>query len=192
MRFAKSQVLWVACANDMRLKVAGWFAFFLATILTCAGTAYATDISGTIAKTLTIMDNSRLVGDVTCTVTGAPCIAFGAPGLTLDLNGYHLTGLADVTVTCSGGPTALTPGATEDGIDLGAQAVNATVLGPGIVQMFRGPGIWALMADSLTVTGVTVANNCASGILVGGGSNHNISNNVSVRNGSRTFACGGI
>src|SRR5690349_8566314 len=56
--------------------------------LGAAQSAQATDISGTIATTLTIYDNSRLVGDVTCTVTGAPCIAFGAPGLTLKLNGF--------------------------------------------------------------------------------------------------------
>jgi hypothetical protein len=30
------------------------------------GTAHATDISGTISSTLTIFDDSQLVGDVTC------------------------------------------------------------------------------------------------------------------------------
>ena len=175
----------------MRLKATACFPLSFLALLGWAACAFATDISGTISSTLTIMDNSRLVGDVTCTVTGTPCIAFGTPGLTLDLNGYHVTGLADVTMTCSGGPTTLAPPAVEDGIDLGAQA-NATIVGPGIVQLFRGPGIYSRMSDSLTVTGVTVANNCASGILVGGGSNHNISNNISVRNGSRTLACGGI
>ena len=155
------------------------------------GTARATDITGNISTTLTIMQDSRLVGDVTCTVTGAPCIAFGASGLTLDLNTYSITGLADVHMTCSGGPTALAPPAVEDGIDLGSQT-NVTVHGPGIVRQFRGPGIFSLKGDRVTITGVTTANNCASGILVGAGSNHTISDNISIRNGSRTLACGGI
>jgi len=155
------------------------------------GTARATDISGTISTTLTITNDSRLVGDVTCSVTGAPCIAFGASGLTLDLNTYTITGLADVHMTCSGGPTGLPAPAVEDGIDLGSQT-NVTVHGPGIVERFRGPGIFSLKGDSITITGVTTANNCASGILVGGGSNHTISGNISIRNGSRTLACGGI
>jgi hypothetical protein len=38
---------------------------------------------------LTITENSQLVGDVTCTVTGAPCITFGAPGIALKLNGLY-------------------------------------------------------------------------------------------------------
>jgi len=175
----------------IRLQRIHWYATFAGALFVSAGNAHATDIGGTISTTLTIIDNSRLVGDVTCTVTGAPCIAFGASGLTLDLNGYRLTGQADPQMTCAGGPTAFAPPAVEDGIDLGAET-KVTVLGPGIVQLFRGPGIFSLKGDSVTVTGVTTANNCMSGILVGGGTNHDISNNISVRNGSRTFACGGI
>lgn len=163
----------------------------LVAIVVFVGTARGADISGTISATLTIMDNSSLVGDVTCAVTGAPCIAFGASGLTLELNGYTVTGQADVQMTCSGGPTTLTPPAVEDGIDLNGQA-SATVHGPGIVQLFRGPGIFSFKGDSVTITGVTTANNCMSGILIGAGSNHNISDNVSIRNGNRTQPCGGI
>ena len=37
-----------------------------------ARTAQAMDIGGTIATTLTLFDDSRLVGDVTCPVVGAP------------------------------------------------------------------------------------------------------------------------
>jgi hypothetical protein len=149
------------------------------------------DISGTISSTLTITENSKLVGDVTCTVIGAPCIAFGGSGLTLDLNGFTMTGLADPQTTCSGGPTTLAPPAVEDGIDLNGQP-NAAIHGPGVVQQFRGPGIFSLNSSSLTVTGVTTANNCMSGILVGGGSAHSITDNISIRNGSRTQPCGGI
>ena len=48
--------------------------------------AAAADISGPIASTRVITENSRLVGDVTCTVTGAPCITFGAPHIELRLH----------------------------------------------------------------------------------------------------------
>lgn len=164
---------------------------FLVAICLCAGSGRAANISGTITATLTIVENSKLVDDVTCTVTGAPCIAFGASGLTLDLNGFSITGLADVQTTCASGPTTLVPPAVEDGIDLNGQS-NGTIRGPGVVQLFRGPGIFSFNGQSITVTGVTTANNCMSGILVGGGSNHNISDNTSIRNGSRTQACGGI
>jgi hypothetical protein len=156
-----------------------------------AGSGRAANISGTITATLTIMENSKLADDVTCTVTGAPCIAFGASGLTLDLNGFSITGLAEVQTTCASGPTTFTPPAAEDGIDLNGQS-NATIRGPGVVQLFRGPGIFSLNGQNVTITGITTANNCMSGILVGGGSNHNISDNTSIRNGSRTLACGGI
>jgi len=167
------------------------FGSFLVAICLCAVSGRAANISGTVTATLTIVENSQLVDDVTCTVTGAPCIAFGASGLMLDLNGFSITGLADVQTTCASGPTAFAPPAVEDGIDLNGQS-NATIRGPGVVQLFRGPGIFSLNGQSITVTGVTTANNCMSGILVGGGSNHNISDNTSIRNGSRTLACGGI
>jgi hypothetical protein len=173
------------------LRVVAGFGSILAAPFLFSGSARATDISGTIATTLTIMENSKLVDDVTCTVTGAPCIAFGAPSLTLDLNGYSITGLADVATTCSGGPTTLVPPAVEDGIDFNAQP-NGAVRGPGVVQLFRGPGIFSLNTSGVTVTRVTTANNCMSGILIGGGSGHTINDNISVRNGSRTQACGGI
>jgi hypothetical protein len=169
--------------------VAGFGSFFAAFLF--SGSARAADISGTIATTLTITQDSRLIDDVTCKVTGAPCIAFGAPGLTLDLNGYSITGLADVATTCSGGPTTLAPPAVEDGIDFNAQP-NGTVRGPGVIQLFRGPGIFSLNTSGVTVTGVTTANNCMSGILVGGGSGHTISDNIAIRNGNRTQPCGGI
>ena len=52
-------------------------------------------IGGTITATRIITQNARLTGDVTCTVDSAPCIQFGAPGITLNLNGFTITGLAD-------------------------------------------------------------------------------------------------
>ena len=174
-----------------RLRDTYLFTSFLVALFVCAGTAQAAKISGMISTTMMITEDSQLVGDVTCTVIGAPCIAFGGSGLTLDLNGFTMTGLADPQTTCSGGPTILAPPAVEDGIDLNGQP-NAAIHGPGVVQQFRGPGIFSLNSSSLTVTGVTTANNCMSGILVGGGSAHSITDNISIRNGSRTQPCGGI
>ena len=49
-------------------------------------------ISPTHGTSVTITENSKLIGDVSCTVVGAPCITFGVSGLTLDLNGYNLGG----------------------------------------------------------------------------------------------------
>jgi hypothetical protein len=170
-------------------------ACFATLLAICLPTAnlLATDISGTITTTLTITENSKLVDDVICQVVGAPCIAFGASGITLELNGFSITGLADVQTTCSAGPTTFSPPAmpVEDGIDLNLQT-NVAVHGPGVVQLFRGPGIFSLNGQGVMVTGVTTANNCMSGILIGGGSNHDIFDNTSVRNGNRTFPCGGI
>src|SRR5579863_2626382 len=116
-------------------KMAARFAFYPVGLLVCAGGAHAADISGTIGTTLTIMDNSRLVGDVTCTVTGAPCIAFGASGLTLDLNGYSITGLGDPLTACSGAATA-----NEVGI-LVNMMQNVVIRGLGLVRQFRNTGV---------------------------------------------------
>src|SRR5262245_38404168 len=96
--------------------------------------ARANDISGTIASTLTIFEDSQLVGDVACTVTGAPCIAFGASGLTLKLNGFTMTGLANLQTPCA------TNGPGEIGIDINTLN-DETILGPGVVQGFRQHGI---------------------------------------------------
>jgi hypothetical protein len=160
----------------------------LAALVFCAGSTYATDISGTITTTVTIMDNSRLVGDVTCTVNGGPCIILGAPGLTLDLNGFTMTGLADPQTGCgTGGGTA----ALEDGIEVNAQT-GIIIRGPGLVQRFRRFGIRLLNSMGATVIGVTASTNCLSGIFLNGGSDHVLENNVSVRNGDPNNPCGGI
>ncbi len=82
----------------IRLKTGTWFAAFLGALVVCAGSAHATDIGGTISATVTITEDSQLVDDVTCTVTGGPCIAIGASNVTLDLNGFTITGQADPQV----------------------------------------------------------------------------------------------
>ncbi len=174
----------------IRLKWASGLGAFLGTLFACAG-AHARDIGGTISTTLAITEDSQLVDDVTCTVTGTPCIAIGAPNVKLDLNGFTMTGQADPQTACQGGPSTF-PAVVEDGIDVNAQT-GVTIRGPGLVQRFRGPGIYAYNDSSrFTVTGVTVSTNCFSGILVGGGSEHDIRDNISVRNGNSAFPCGGI
>jgi hypothetical protein len=175
------------------LKISLWSGAFLGALVMGMGNAHATDIGGTISTTLTITEDSQLVDDVTCTVTGAPCISIVAPAgqhVTLELNGFTMTGQADAQIACNGGPSTF-PTPLEDGIDLQGQT-DIAIRGPGLIQRFRGPGIFVHNSSHVTVTGVTVSTNCFSGILVGGGSDHEISGNVSVRNGNGTFPCGGI
>lgn len=175
----------------LRLKVGTWVATFLGALVVTVSSAHAADIGGTISGTLTITEDSQLVDDVTCTVTDAPCIAIGASGVTLEMNGFSMTGLADSETACGGGPTTF-PSVLEDAIDVNART-GVTIRGPGLIQRFRGPGIYSHdNGSSLTVTGVTVSTNCFSGILVGGGSGHEISGNTAVRNGNGSFPCGGI
>jgi len=159
-------------------------------LLVSAGTALAEDISGLISTTRTIREGSRLVGDVTCTVTGAPCIQFGSSHIDLRLNGFTITGPADPATACGGSTST----AAETGINSGAQA-DVEIRGPGIVQRFRGDGI--LFNGTLLgkVEGVTTTTNCMSGIRVAATSSRiTVGSNVSVRNGSAVpgLSCGGI
>ena len=169
-------------------RVAG-FAAFLGAILAWGASAHAADIGGTISTTLTITEDSQLVDDVACNVAGAPCISIGAPHVTLELNGFTMTGPADSQTACNGGTSTFPP---EHAIDVTGQS-DVAIQGPGLIQRFRGPGIYVHGgSSSATVRGVTVSTNCASGILVGGGSDHDIRENVAVRNGNAFFPCGGI
>jgi hypothetical protein len=159
-----------------------------AGVLLVAGTASATDIRGTISSTLLITEDSQLVGNVTCTVTGAPCISFGASGIALKLNGFSITGLADPAAGCAGGSVA-----GEHGFNI-AGLRGVIVQGPGIVRQFRGHGIIVTGASSrVLVTQVTMATNCLSGIFVTGASTDNdLIANTGVNNGNSAAPCGGI
>jgi hypothetical protein len=64
--------------------------FVVSALFPSAGRMQAREISGSISTTLTIFEDSELVGDVTCMVAGAPCIALGAPGIKLRLNGFKM------------------------------------------------------------------------------------------------------
>jgi hypothetical protein len=167
------------------------FVAFLGVLFVCTYSARATDIGGTISTTLTVNENSRLVDDVTCTVTAAPCIAIVAPHIMLELNGFTMTGQADAKTGCNGAPSTFAPPAVEDGIDVTGQT-DVAIRGPGLIQRFRGPGIFVYQSTGARVTGLTTSTNCMSGILVGGGSDHYVSSNLSVRNGNSNFTCGGI
>ena len=131
-----------------------------APLMLAAGAAEADDLSGLITTTRTILTDSRLVGNVTCTVTGAPCIVFGASRIQLRLNGFTMTGQADATTGCGGAITA-----NEQGISTNGQT-DVGIRGPGIVQRFRANGI--IFAGTLRgkVEMVTATTNCQSGIRV--------------------------
>ena len=92
--------------------------------------AAAEDISGVITVTRVIVENSQLVGDVTCTMTTTPCIQFGAPNIALRLNGHIITGPAnpDDTTTCqpTSGPPLRTASATGPARPRASQACKSS------------------------------------------------------------------
>jgi hypothetical protein len=74
------------------LRASTCFALILFALFLYAGRAQATDLSGNITSTITITQDSKLVGDVTCavpvTMAGAnPCIAFGFDHIKLNSTG---------------------------------------------------------------------------------------------------------
>jgi hypothetical protein len=182
-----------------RSNLVRWFAAFLGALAVSVSTAHATDIGGTISTTLTITEDSQLADDVTCTVTGAPCIAIGAPHVTLELNGFTMTGQADPQTGCGVG---VTPDAAASAILVQTQS-DVTIHGPGLIQRFLGYGInIRRVSTGVRVIGVTLSTNCYSGVFVSGcatspcvagaSSLNEISHNVIVRNGNPAAPCGGI
>ncbi|HUD64300.1 MAG TPA: right-handed parallel beta-helix repeat-containing protein [Candidatus Sulfotelmatobacter sp.] len=153
-------------------------------LILSAGSSQAaeTKISGTISTTVTITQDSELVGDVTCKVVGGPCIASGAPNITLRLNGFRMTGTI---------PSCTPATSSNDGIDVLTNDV--TILGPGLIQKFGGFGILLFSESGATVRGITVTDSCFSGIILAGATDSDIEGNTSVRNamGSEGAPCGG-
>jgi len=163
-------------------------------ILLAAGNALAVEISGTITSTLSITEDSWLTGNVRCQVQGAPCIRVDAPNISLWLLGYSITGLANPPSGCA--PPG-DPGNGENGIQIGNGAVGhrrVEVLGPGLVQNFRGQGLLIRGTTTrATVKDITFSSNCWSGILLNSlTSDNDIEGNVCSRNGNRYNPCGGI
>lgn len=164
-----------------------WPGLVGSALLLSTAVASADDISGLITTTRTIRENSRLVGDVTCMVTGAPCILFGSSHIDLRLNGFTMTGQADATTGCNGAATA-----GEMGISTNGQS-DVEVRGPGVVQRFRADGIFFTGTLLGKVESVTITTNCMSGIRVNATSSRiTLGSNVSVRNGNAAASCGGI
>ena len=89
------------------------------------GLAQATSIPPTISSTLTITTDSHLTSNVSCTVTGAPCIQFGAPGIKLNLNGFVITGNA--------GRNTCATNFVENAIDTNSEN-SVFIQGPGLVR----------------------------------------------------------
>jgi hypothetical protein len=167
----------ILCSR-ITLSVLSVFALFV-----CGARVQATEISGTYSTTLTIYDDSELVGDVKCMVSGNPCIQFGASEIKLRLNGYSIT---EEITGCTSGTSS------QDGIDV-AGVHDVAIVGPGLVQKFGGFGIGVFGASKVKVEEVTASDNCFSGIILVGSMDSDIERNVFVRNssGSEGAPCGG-
>ncbi|HET9385829.1 MAG TPA: right-handed parallel beta-helix repeat-containing protein [Gemmatimonadales bacterium] len=144
-----------------------------------------------------IVEDSQLVGDVTCTATAIPCIQFAAPNMALRLNGFTITGPAnpDDTTTCPLSGQA-------DGINNGTNAATSQpgvhIIGPGMVQKFTRHGIFIVgragVSTNVTIKHVTSHHNCLSGLLATGMTDSVIEGIVSIRNAVNSGGgpCGGI
>ncbi len=185
----------------MRPQILARLAVVVSLMLLVCSTVvvHAEDISGPISATKIIIEDSRLVGNVTCTTTTSPCIQFGAPNIKLQLNGFTITGPAnpDDSSTCQ--PTSGPPAADgiANGINAATSQAGVKILGPGMVQKFRRHGILifgaAGVSTGVTVKHVTSHHNCYSGLLTNGMTDSVIEEIVSVRNAANSAAapCGG-
>jgi parallel beta-helix repeat protein len=168
------------------------------TLFAVARTAGAEEISGTISLTKIIFEDSSLVGNVTCTMTDSPCIDFGAPAITLRLNGFTITGPAVPDSPPSGSTfcNATSGNPAADGIRISNQP-DGHIVGPGMVQKFRRHGILIVgtigIATRARVSDVTVHHNCFSGVFTNATSDSIVDRVVSIRNAvnSGTAPCGG-
>lgn len=158
-------------------------------VIFAIGIGQAMDIQGTISSTLTLSEDSQLVGNVTCLVQGAPCIVLGASNVQFNLNGFTMTGQGNPPNGClAGGPATN----VERGIVVNNQT-SVQIVGPGVIQGFRGWGILLNGSLKTSVRRVMLLSNCLSGIQLVTGANHNeLEGLVCFRNGSPEAGCGGI
>ena len=169
---------------------------FVAVLSLGRGIAHAEDISGPIVVTKTILEDSQLVGDVTCAATATPCIDFGASHITLRLNGFSMTGPAEPDTPASPNSCPTVQPANADGIRIVNQ-IHAQAVGPGVVQRFRRHGIFIVgtagISTEVTIRHITSNHNCFSGLLTNGVSDSVFEDLVSVRNASNSGGspCGG-
>jgi parallel beta-helix repeat protein len=178
-------------------------AVLLSAIGVVLGTrAQAEDLSGTYSTTKVIYENSQLVGDVTCTMTDAPCIEFGASHIALLLNGFTITGSGNPDDPSGASCNATSGNPPADGIRnsnhlTGEQFTDVQILGPGMVQKFRRMGMridgTVAISTRVKVKRVTSHHNCFSGLLTVAMSDSVIEDVVSVRNAANSglAACGG-
>ena len=157
---------------------------------------FAQEVCGVIPATLVITGNTRLTCDVVCVNATGPCIQFGNDNITLFLNGFKMSGVASPPIACAASPatgTAPDPGPFPfDGISTAGHD-GVRIRGPGMVQTFRRHGIFMFGTDDAIVEHVTSHYNCYSGIFLGLSNDNDLSENVSVRNGSASGGapCGG-
>jgi hypothetical protein len=158
-------------------------------------TVFTQEVCGVISATLLIRENTRLTCDVVCLNATGPCIQFDNDHITLWLNGFKMTGPASPPAGCAASP-AFSPGNPGpfpfDGIST-AGFDHVKVRGPGMVQMFRRHGVFVFESEKATVSDVTSHYNCFSGILLGLANDNDVTDNLSVRNGSASGGapCGG-
>ena len=151
-------------------------------------TAWAADrVSGLITRTYVIVEDTELVGDVTCDVGSSACFSFGASNVELRLNGFTITGKADAVTGCGGETFPAEVGIATN------RSSNVSVRGPGLLQRFRSHGVRVFGSTNARIVLLTVSTNCAAGIFVAGNSFGTlVEGNIAVRTGSSTFTCGGI
>src|SRR6266566_245733 len=170
------------------------FALVLFALFLYPSRAQATDLSGNIASTITITQDSGLVGDVTCTIpltmAGAnPCIAFGFDHIKLKLNGHTITGPVTPPTGCS------VPGDPNFGVGIFVNGnTDVEIEGPGVIQNFERWGIFLDSSTNVTVRKVTANRNCWSGMQTIDTSDSNFEEDFWISNaaGSNGAACGGI
>jgi hypothetical protein len=156
-------------------------------------------ICGVIDTTRTLTHDAWLTCDVQCRQSDhRACIEFGRPNIKLSLNGFKMTGPANVPSrqTCSAA-NEFGPPFEADGIHSKFDEVQ--IVGPGVVQRMRrhGIGLIGTQADPLTkaqVKKVTSHMNCFSGVFLFWNSETLLDEVVSVKNSANGEArsCGGI
>jgi hypothetical protein len=165
-------------------------ALLAVSLLGTAAASAADRVSGTITSTYMIVEDTDLIGDVTCNVAAnTACFSFAAPGVQLRLNGFSISGRGDASTGCGG-----TAAAGEAGVITNSMA-NVAVRGPGLIHRFRGDGITVGGSRDARIENLTLATNCMSGVRVLATSFGTlIEGNTSVRNGSSNpgLLCGGI
>jgi hypothetical protein len=161
------------------------------------GTPTQGPICGTVATTLVLTHDAWLTCDVQCLQSDQrACIEFGRPNIKLSLNGFKMTGPANVP---SRNNCALAGefGNEADGIHSKFDEVQ--IVGPGVVQRMKrhGIGLVGTQADPVSkaqVKKVTSHMNCFSGVFLLWNTETLVDEVVSVKNtaNGETRPCGGI